>query len=204
MGYSGILSSESAGASRIIRDITELQDLVAAVRRLGQRIVLTSGSWDLLHTGHAEYLRAAKGHGDFLVVGVDSDEKIKRRKGPHRPIVAEDERAVMLSHLRYVDLVFIKRDGEVQWSLIRAVAPDVLVVSETSDHSAENLSGMRKLCGELVILEAKSQRGTTARLREMLLGGMSDFAQALSAALPKILEESLERVGQKKGASDGS
>ena len=95
--------------------------------------MLTSGSFDLIHLGHVKYLARAKEFGDVLVVGVDSDAKIRRRKGDDRPMVPEDERLEMLAYQRPVDLIYLKDDDEPRWALIKAVAPDVLVLTE--DHS---------------------------------------------------------------------
>ena len=69
-----------------------MADLVKHCRGLGLKIVLTQGSWDMVHIGHARYLEEAKRHGDFLIVGTDSDKKIRERKGPDRPVVPQDER----------------------------------------------------------------------------------------------------------------
>ena len=93
------------------------------------RIVLTSGSFDLLHVGHAKYIEKAAEYGDVLIVGVDSDEKIKSRKGPTRPIVGEDERLRLLSHLRGVGLLTLKHPDEKKWGLIDLIKPDILIVT---------------------------------------------------------------------------
>ncbi len=81
--------SKSNPEHRIIRDIDDLIKKVEAIRIFGHKIVLTMGSFDLAHIGHFRYMEVAKQHGDFLIVGVDSDAKIKKRKGPHRPVVDE-------------------------------------------------------------------------------------------------------------------
>src|SRR3990167_5006393 len=94
------------GSNLAMRNISNLDTLKKMVQKWkdeGSKIVLVSGSWDLIHEGHALYLEVAKSYGDILVVGVDSDKKVKRRKGPRRPIVPQQERLRMLSHLRSVD-----------------------------------------------------------------------------------------------------
>src|SRR3989304_5889449 len=93
---------------KIVRDYALVAQFVEKERRDGKKIVLTQGSFDMLHIGHARYCKEAKKHGDLLIVGVDSDEKIKARKGPDRPIVPEDERLEMLTYLSSVDLVVLK------------------------------------------------------------------------------------------------
>src|SRR5271156_3110053 len=91
----GILGLEPSFEHRYVTNFAKVKMLVKHCRGLGLKIVLTQGSWDMVHIGHARYLEEAKRHGDFLVVGVDSDEKIRRRKGPDRPVVPEGERLEM-------------------------------------------------------------------------------------------------------------
>src|SRR5512146_2635115 len=68
-------------------------------------IVFTNGVFDLLHPGHIRYLRAARAHGDYLVVGVNTDRSVRSNKGPSRPVVPEAERAGLLAALDCVDAV---------------------------------------------------------------------------------------------------
>lgn len=72
-----------------------------------QKLVLTSGTFDLLHVGHLDYLEKVKQYGDVVMVLLSSDERVKARKGPSRPIINETERAQMLESLKAVDYVFI-------------------------------------------------------------------------------------------------
>ncbi len=72
-----------------------------------EKIVLTSGTFDLLHVGHLSYIDAARALGDIVVVMVSGDDRVKARKGPKRPIVPENERVHMLNQLRTVDYVFV-------------------------------------------------------------------------------------------------
>jgi D-beta-D-heptose 7-phosphate kinase/D-beta-D-heptose 1-phosphate adenosyltransferase len=90
------------------------------------RVVFTNGCFDILHVGHARYLRDARALGDLLVVGVNSDASVKRLKGPQRPVTSEDERAEMLAALAAVDYV-VMFEEETPLALIEKVAPDVLV-----------------------------------------------------------------------------
>src|SRR3990167_8790336 len=104
----GIFGDGANIKDRYIRDYKKLGELVKHWKKLGLKIVLTSGSWDLFHVGHAQYLERAKGLGDLLIVGVDSDANVRARKGPHRPVVPEVERVHILSHLRHVDAITLK------------------------------------------------------------------------------------------------
>src|SRR5437763_7285128 len=129
---SGILGTGVNFEDRLVPSLDAMAERVANLRGLGQRIVLTSGSFDLIHLGHVKYLARAKELGDVLVVGVDSDAKIKSRKSPDRPMVPESERLELLAHQRPVDYIFLKPLDEPRWALIQAVRPDVLVL--TADH----------------------------------------------------------------------
>lgn len=92
----------------------------------GKRIVFTNGCFDLLHVGHIRYLEKAKSLGDILVVGVNSDRSVREIKGPHRPILPEDERAEVLSGLWCVDYVTLF-DEPTPLQLITSLQPHVLV-----------------------------------------------------------------------------
>lgn len=76
-------------------------------RHTGQRIVLTSGTFDLFHVGHLRYLEAARSHGDIMVVFLSGDNRVKYRKGPERPIIPETERAEIIDALEIVDYVML-------------------------------------------------------------------------------------------------
>lgn len=97
----------------------------ARARRSGERVVFTNGCFDLLHVGHVRSLEQARGLGDRLVVGVNSDASVRRLKGPDRPIVRARERAEVLAALSCVDWVVIFGEST-PLRLIRALRPDVL------------------------------------------------------------------------------
>jgi rfaE bifunctional protein nucleotidyltransferase chain/domain len=104
-------------------------DALAHVERLraaGRKIVFTNGVFDLLHVGHLRYLQHARGLGDALLVGVNSDRSVRLIKGPDRPINSEAERAEILEALACVDAVAIF-DGPTPRELISVVQPDILV-----------------------------------------------------------------------------
>src|SRR5258706_6536345 len=89
---SGIFSPGSNFKDRYIPDYKTLAKLVSHLRGLGLKIVLVQGTYDMVHIGHARYLEEARRQGDVLIVGVDSDEKVRARKGPTRPVVPASER----------------------------------------------------------------------------------------------------------------
>ncbi len=148
-------------AKKIVLNYQALQSQVFACRILGAKIVLTIGSWDMLHIGHARYLIKARSQGDILVVGVDSDQAIKRYKGPNRPIIPEAERREMLSYQAYVDFVTIVDDvdaqGKWQYALLRIIKPDVFVAVEGS-YPEEQCREIQKHSSELIVLPRQAEK----------------------------------------------
>lgn len=110
-------------ASRIV-ERNRLIARVAIARKHGARVVFANGCFDLLHVGHVRYLEAAGALGDLLVVGINSDEQVRRLKGEGRPLVGERERAEVVASLRAVDLVTIFAEPTVE-QLLLAIRPDV-------------------------------------------------------------------------------
>ncbi len=96
---------------------------VAIERRKGAKIVLANGCFDLFHVGHIRYLAGAKALGDVLIVGINSDDQVRKLKGGNRPFMPEAERAEIVAALRFVDYVTIFDEPTVT-ELIRAVRPD--------------------------------------------------------------------------------
>ena len=96
---------------------------VALERRQKKKIVLANGCFDLFHVGHIRYLAGAKELGDVLIVGINSDEQVRKLKGENRPFMPEDERAELISAIRFVDFVTVFPEPTVE-ELIRAIRPD--------------------------------------------------------------------------------
>jgi D-glycero-beta-D-manno-heptose 1-phosphate adenylyltransferase len=95
-------------------------------KRQGKKIVFTNGCFDILHAGHVDYLSEAAALGDVLIIGLNSDESVKRLKGASRPVISESDRKKLLESLRFVDDVIIF-DEDTPLLLIGAVMPDILV-----------------------------------------------------------------------------
>jgi rfaE bifunctional protein nucleotidyltransferase chain/domain len=161
----GIFGDETSFESRFIKDHTRLGELAVYWKNLGLTIVLTSGTFDLFHIGHALYLEQAKKLGDILIVGVDSDEKVKQRKGPHRPIVPELERVQILAHCRHADVITLKGANDPKNNLIQRVAPDFLVISTSTRHNKAEIEEKSQYCGKVVTLEPQAQTSTSAKIR---------------------------------------
>lgn len=177
---------------RICRDFEELKRRVDACRELGLKIVLTSGTFDILHIGHSRYFEAAAQLGDVLIVGVDSDNKVRQRKGPHRPVVGEDERMEIVCHIRHVDLVALKTPEQERWALIKVVDPDVLVVTR-DQYQEPDLTALREFCGLIQVLDPQATTSTTAKIRKMLIGPLAEVKSGLEA-LTQQLAEMMERL----------
>jgi len=97
---------------------------LASAKQRGQRVVLANGVFDTLHVGHTRYLAAAKTEGDLLVVAVNSDSSVRALKGPGRPILDEQARALLVAALRAVDYVVIFPEPNVE-NLLEQLRPDV-------------------------------------------------------------------------------
>jgi len=179
----GIFGPGSNYESRYIPDYAHLAEIVGALRLMGYRIVVTAGSFDILHLDHIYYLEEARSYGDILIVGVDSDEKVKKRKGPDRPIVPQDERVRMLAHLRHVDIITLKEVAHPKWELIKAARPDILIASEGT-YTPEQIEQLGEFCGEVVVLQRKSTSSTTGRIRLMLI----NFSDRVAVGVKELLE----------------
>jgi len=117
-----------------IATLQELVGLLAGWRAAGKRLVLTNGTFDILHVGHVRYLQAARALGDILVVGINSDASARGYKGPNRPVVPQDERAEIVAALRCVDYVTIF-DEPTAAGLVQALRPDIYVKGGDYDGS---------------------------------------------------------------------
>ncbi len=150
-------------------DEATLLRLVAEHRAAGRRVVFTNGCFDIPHRGHVRYLRQARSLGDVLVVAVNSDESVRRIKGPGRPVIPSEDRAAVVAALSVVDHVVIFTE-ETPARLVAAVRPDVYV--KGGDYRAEALpeaAVVRGYGGEVRILPYVEDRSTTGiieRIRE--------------------------------------
>ncbi|MDQ3633253.1 MAG: adenylyltransferase/cytidyltransferase family protein [Acidobacteriota bacterium] len=154
-----------------ILERNRLMARVAIERRNKKRIVLANGCFDLFHVGHIRYLTGAKELGECLIVGINSDEQVRKLKGGNRPFMPENERAEIVSALKCVDFVTIFPEPTVE-ELIRAIRPDfhakgtdytvntvpereivreyggqVAIVGDPKDHSSTNLIELMENAG---------------------------------------------------------
>jgi D-beta-D-heptose 7-phosphate kinase/D-beta-D-heptose 1-phosphate adenosyltransferase len=132
-----------------------------------QKLVFTNGCFDLLHRGHVEYLAQARALGDLLVVGLNSDDSVRRLKGAGRPLVAEGDRAAVLAGLRSVDAVILF-DEDTPLELIGALLPDVLV--KGGDYDPDGIVGrevVEEAGGEVHVLPFVENYSTTDILNRL-------------------------------------
>lgn len=118
--------SKNSYAKNKVFEIDELKEIVLSLKRKGKKIVFTNGCFDILHVGHLIYLQKARGFGDVLIVGMNSDISVKINKGSTRPINNQVDRAAILSALEYIDYVVIF-ESTTPLDLVKELRPDVLV-----------------------------------------------------------------------------
>ncbi len=108
--------------------LIELEELLRVLNREreGKKVVFTNGCFDIIHAGHVDYLEKAKRLGDILIVGMNSDDSVRRIKGDKRPLIPQEMRARVLSCLKPVDYVVIFEE-DTPIKLIEAIRPDILV-----------------------------------------------------------------------------
>jgi len=131
------------------------------------RVVFTNGVFDLLHPGHVDVLAGARGQGDVLVVGVNSDESVRRLKGPGRPVRDAVERCYLLAALEAVDAVVVF-DEDTPLELILALKPDVLV--KGGDYAEASIVGAREVTqwgGRVAVVPLTPGHSTTSTIQRL-------------------------------------
>jgi D-beta-D-heptose 7-phosphate kinase / D-beta-D-heptose 1-phosphate adenosyltransferase len=121
-----------------IKNLDVLAHIVGQERSRGRKVVFTNGCFDLLHVGHVKYLQKARGLGDMLVVGLNSDSSVRRLKGERRPLIEESERAHILAALDCIDYVVLF-DEDTPLRVIQSLTPDILV--KGGDYSLDGVVG---------------------------------------------------------------
>jgi D-glycero-beta-D-manno-heptose 1-phosphate adenylyltransferase len=156
-----------------ILTLERLLEAAAQQRAHGKKIVFANGAFDLLHAGHVRYLEAARQEGDWLAVGVNSDESIRRAKGPARPIVPEPERAEIVAALGCVDAVVVFGEDSPA-DLIGRLRPDIH--AKGTDYTAQSVperAAVAAYGGRTVIVGDPKDHATTdliERIRESEIG----------------------------------
>lgn len=121
-----------------VKSLSEIKSLRKKFKDQNKKVVFTNGVFDLIHAGHVDYLTKAKALGDILIVGMNTDDSVRRIKGDKRPILNQDERAFLISSLKPVDYVtFFNEDTPKE--IINEIIPDILV--KGADWSKDKIVG---------------------------------------------------------------
>jgi rfaE bifunctional protein nucleotidyltransferase chain/domain len=153
-----------------IVSLEQLNKLVIAWRLKGDTIVFTNGCFDILHFGHIDYLTKARDLGKRLIVGVNTDNSVKRLgKGESRPINDEKSRSMIIASLQFVDAVVLF-DEDTPYQVIKAIEPDVLV--KGSDYTIDKVVGadIVKNCGGKVVLIEYLDGYSTTNIEKKIRG----------------------------------
>jgi D-beta-D-heptose 7-phosphate kinase/D-beta-D-heptose 1-phosphate adenosyltransferase len=151
---------------RIINS-SDLSEAVKKWRVEEKSIVFTNGCFDIVHRGHVEYLSKAKSLGDILILGLNSDQSVKKLKGEGRPFVPEKDRAYILSQLIPVDAVSIFEE-ETPLNMINLVMPDILV--KGGDYTPDTIVGKNEVeetGGTVVAIPLVQGRSTTGLIEKI-------------------------------------
>jgi len=197
-----IIKNTASFEDRFVPEHDELIKLIGELRLMGCTIVFTTGVWDLIHIGHTEYIQngkkeAAKLYPDsdhvIMVVGVDTDELTKQRKGPDRPIVLQDERLEMLGHLRAVDVLTLQYEHD---QLYKIIDHDVRVISKSTKDLGD-LERIKLRCAHVVNLPPQADTSTTARIRRLTLDGTTNVLLKIERGLANLLREAHDELEKK-------
>ncbi len=149
-------------------DRNDVETFCDELRSRGNKIVFTNGCFDILHAGHVRYLTAAKTFGDVLIVGLNSDESVRRLKGNSRPINSQLDRAEVLSGLKAVDHVIIFGEQTAE-ALIAEVKPNVYV--KGGDYTLDTLPEakiVQQFGGRVEFINLVAGRSTTNIVEKIL------------------------------------
>lgn len=141
---------------KIYNKASEALNLLESWKQQEQKVVFTNGCFDILHQGHVVYLAKAAELGTKLVIGLNTDASVKRLKGNNRPVNSENERALLLAALAFVDMVVLFAE-DTPYELIKAIQPDILV--KGADYKPKDIVGYD-------IVKAKRGRVVTVSLEE--------------------------------------
>lgn len=131
------------------------------LKQESNKIILAGGCFDILHLGHLKFLNQAKKLGGWLMVLLESDETVKRLKGPERPIIPQEERAMILANLNVVDFVVLLpefRSGKDYFSLVKELKPDIIAVTK-GDPKKDKKSIQAEAIGAKVVEVIEKEKG---------------------------------------------
>lgn len=146
----------------------ELIEIRRKLKAENKKVVFTNGCFDILHSGHVDYLTKSKSLGDVLIVGLNSDKSVNKIKGDKRPIVNETNRAIIISSLKPVDYV-VFFDEETPAELIDEIVPDILV--KGADWDIEKIVGRETVVkngGEVKTIQFVNDQSTSKIIQTIL------------------------------------
>ncbi|SHO81587.1 ADP-heptose synthase / D-glycero-beta-D-manno-heptose 7-phosphate kinase [hydrothermal vent metagenome] len=149
-----------------IKDFSQISKVVERLKKLNKKIVFTNGCFDILHRGHVSYLDTAKSYGDILILGLNSDDSIKRLKGENRPINTQDDRAYILAGLESVDFV-VPFSDDTPYKLIQLIEPDILV--KGGDYHNKEVVGS-DIAKEVRLVDFIDGKSTTKTIEKIICG----------------------------------
>ncbi|MCW8802763.1 MAG: D-glycero-beta-D-manno-heptose 1-phosphate adenylyltransferase [Ignavibacteriaceae bacterium] len=141
--------------------LSELKAIRSKLKAEGKKVVFTNGVFDLIHSGHVDYLSKSKKLGDVLIVGLNTDDSVRRIKGDKRPILKQEERAFVLANIKPVDYVIFFNEDTPE-KLISEIIPDVLV--KGADWAVEKIVGreiVEKNGGKVINIEFVNDQSTS-------------------------------------------
>ncbi len=144
-----------------LKSLEEIKLISSALKADNKKVVFTNGCFDLIHAGHIDYLNKAKALGDVLIVGLNTDDSVRRIKGDKRPIINQDERAEIISNLKPVDYV-VFFDEDTPAKLINELVPDMLI--KGADWKIDEIVGGETVLvngGEVKTIEFISDQSTS-------------------------------------------
>jgi D-beta-D-heptose 7-phosphate kinase/D-beta-D-heptose 1-phosphate adenosyltransferase len=150
-----------------IKSLDELKEIRAKMKQMHEKVVFTNGVFDIIHRGHVEYLEKASKMGDCLFIGLNSDQSVAGIKGEGKPIVKQEDRAVVLAALYFVDFIcFFNEDTPRE--IIKSLSPDVLV--KGSDYQLNEIVGRKEVeeAGGKVVAIPLSPGFSTTQLIEKI------------------------------------
>ena len=151
-----------------IKTSDEIVEIRKQLRSENKKVVFTNGVFDILHSGHVDYLTKSKALGDILIVGLNSDKSVKNIKGDKRPIIDQENRAIILASLKPVDFVVLF-DEDTPAKLIEAIIPDVLV--KGADWALDKIEGRETVIkngGEVKNIKFVNEQSTSKIIHKIL------------------------------------
>lgn len=149
-----------------IVSLSELTEKISALKRQNKKIVFTNGCFDILHKGHVQYLCLAADKGDILIIGLNSDNSVKRQgKGNDRPVNNSDARSTILAALSFVSFV-VEFDDDTPLNLIENIQPNVLVKGGDYDPDEIDINSKKYIVGRELVLS----NGGTVEVIDLVQG----------------------------------